>query len=1530
VTAWTKSVGPALIEAVGWCLVHSVWQVAALALVAAILLRAMDRSKAQSRYFVACASLVTMVLFPVSTCGLFARSRNASEIPVAAVDQTASETIDGGMRKARSTLLENRAKQTPTIEGAGDHSTAAASLLAPSRLEKSFPWLVGAWGVGVLVFALRLLGGWVWIHWLVRHETKPVSESWTESLGRLKKRLKLARAVRLLESARVQVPLAIGWLRPVILLPLTTLTGLPADQLEAILAHELAHIRRYDYLVNLAQSVVETFLFYHPAVWWISRRIRLERENCCDDWAVELCGDRLVYTRALASLEERRGSGWLFAPSARDGSLVARVRRVLGVAPPAESPAGGLAGTVALAMVGLLGLTFFFAPAASQARAAIEDPDVTVGTVVTPDGKPVEGADAWLVTMAYPEEKSITLAKARTDNNGLFRLVVNEKGQATRNRGWRTIYAHKAGSRPAAIDQPDTLGEVGFPIGVPIRLTLAAAVPTTFIIRDETGQPIAGARVAIHFLSEIRAYLPDELIDRIAVQTGPDGRAVLNAVPLEQIRQVRVSSASLGNQTFHTHEGFKAGEILQVRNALPLVGRVVADDPTAARGLPVLLNTYGEDYRNLTKHLSSGFARAVTDSEGRFRVPALATGTLFAAVQVSEDSLYQALSIKDRPFNASSRIELEIPLIRMIHVRGLVQDAESKKPIDGVGVCFSSPELVGGVLKFVKTDANGWYEALAHPGSTSYCHLSEPNGYLKQGRGVETAIGKADGQVLPPFELVRGQTVRGIVVDERGTPVAAAKVTGKWDRIIGPGPKDSPGMMMGANYSASATSDAQGEFILEGIHKGANVMVEAGFEEARTERPQQAVVGAAEPVKLVINSANTVSLHGQVVDAQGKPVVGALVQIRSRLLTENSSPEASPIRFDSGEIRTDHEGRFRTPRSIKRGAGYRAEIKPIETNLMSENTSWLALKTGTRPFFPRIALRGLRVVQGRVVNSQGMPIAGALIRQAGDGPAPTETMTDNEGRFALPGVVAEPAFLFVAKNDFRFTSKPIDGSDAAKIDVTVKAVDEPLPRALASLPSPLSRADELAILHHVFDGYADRVIKQGQPQELDEICHILVWKDPARAVELLSDHRLQNRETFLRFLLAVRLIRENDQDARNLIEAIPDANMRSYAFSETSAALPKTALDRRLGLLNDSLISGRAVVDPNDHVLRLADIGGRLSDLGKVEQATNVFREAEAIAAKLPVAGTSAWARGRLAEELATVDLQAALNLLKGTEEYRDHDQYLGHIAHELAPTSPAESERVLMMMRDAWPHFRDDYTQRVCYRMVSADEPQALALASKMKKPRLRARALGAMALALSRREQDRPRAVRLLYQAFDVLDEAAASRSDQWDGLGMACTAGAGLLPIVEQVDARLVPEFLSRALALRPPIPGATGGEGVYDIATAIVATMVARYDRSASRQILDGFTGRAIRRRIGLDDWGSMFRGEELFAAAAVVDPARAAAMIDELPESAGLSTRELKNSARMAVARILCRTGDDRWRHVERNLVHLWPIDSEED
>ena len=188
------------------------------------------------------------------------------------------------------------------------------------------------------------------------HGASPAAEGLQQIVARLSRRLHIGRGVRLLESTLVDVPTVIGWLKPVVLLPASALAGLSPQQLEAILAHELAHIRRHDYLVNLLQTLVETLLFYHPAVWWLSRRIRVERENCCDDLAVSLCGDPVTYATALADLEELRGAARpaFLAMAATGGSLLQRVRRLLGAPSHAGRAPGWLAGSATiLVMLGI-------------------------------------------------------------------------------------------------------------------------------------------------------------------------------------------------------------------------------------------------------------------------------------------------------------------------------------------------------------------------------------------------------------------------------------------------------------------------------------------------------------------------------------------------------------------------------------------------------------------------------------------------------------------------------------------------------------------------------------------------------------------------------------------------------------------------------------------------------------------------------------------------------------------------------------------------------------------------------------------------------------------------------------------------------------------------------------------------------------------------------------------------------------------------------------------------------------------------
>jgi uncharacterized protein involved in exopolysaccharide biosynthesis/beta-lactamase regulating signal transducer with metallopeptidase domain len=288
---------------------HSIWQGAALAVVYALLRPVLRRYSANVRYIFACATLLGTAVAPIIT--FLHLTLEAVTAP-----QSAFGVLGSGFH-ARTYNLRFDSAPTWTF-------TNWNRFLDPIA-----PWLVMAWGMGVMLLSVRWLHGYSRVRLLRTVQTASLDGVWLEALQDLKHRFNVSRRVRLVSSALAEVPMIIGWLRPVILLPVSTLTGLTQAQVVAILAHELAHVRRCDYLVNAFQNVVETILFYHPAIWWISRCIRDEREECCDDMVVRICGDRFGYARALFRLEELRGAPPCLAFAASGGSLLGRIRRLV-------------------------------------------------------------------------------------------------------------------------------------------------------------------------------------------------------------------------------------------------------------------------------------------------------------------------------------------------------------------------------------------------------------------------------------------------------------------------------------------------------------------------------------------------------------------------------------------------------------------------------------------------------------------------------------------------------------------------------------------------------------------------------------------------------------------------------------------------------------------------------------------------------------------------------------------------------------------------------------------------------------------------------------------------------------------------------------------------------------------------------------------------------------------------------------------------------------------------------------------------
>ena len=220
-------------------------------------------------------------------------------------------------------------------------ATEAARAWNPAQF---LPVIVWIWLAGVTILIARLAGGCWRVHRLRTATILAPLSSWQPAAERLARRLRVGVPFRLIESAVVDAPILIGWLQPLIVLPLAALAQMSAAQVEALVAHELAHIRRRDYAINLLQTIAEALLFFHPGVWWVSRRIRQEREHCCDDAAIVVVGEPAAYAEALMALASWRQREWQPSLGAAEGSLLLRIRRLLNVAPEDEAPRrGGLA-----------------------------------------------------------------------------------------------------------------------------------------------------------------------------------------------------------------------------------------------------------------------------------------------------------------------------------------------------------------------------------------------------------------------------------------------------------------------------------------------------------------------------------------------------------------------------------------------------------------------------------------------------------------------------------------------------------------------------------------------------------------------------------------------------------------------------------------------------------------------------------------------------------------------------------------------------------------------------------------------------------------------------------------------------------------------------------------------------------------------------------------------------------------------------------------------------------------------------------
>ncbi len=303
-----------LIYALGWTVLHSLWQALAIGLLMAVFMIFLQNKAAKLRYEVAAMSLFLVFVAALTTFLVYYDTAQT------AADFTSMTLME------HPASAENATAVTPLANGA-----ASKVEIFVHYFNQHLPLIVLVWLLGACFFLFRLMGGLAYIQRLKYQKNQPAPAQWTHKMQQLGRKLRLKKPVRLVESALATVPMVIGYFKPVILLPVGAVNGLSEAEVEAILAHELAHIYRNDFLINIFLSVIEVLFYFNPAVWWIAANVRTERENCCDDIAIQLCGSSLTYAKALVNLQQLSQSvpGYAMAFAGSKNQLLQRIKRIL-------------------------------------------------------------------------------------------------------------------------------------------------------------------------------------------------------------------------------------------------------------------------------------------------------------------------------------------------------------------------------------------------------------------------------------------------------------------------------------------------------------------------------------------------------------------------------------------------------------------------------------------------------------------------------------------------------------------------------------------------------------------------------------------------------------------------------------------------------------------------------------------------------------------------------------------------------------------------------------------------------------------------------------------------------------------------------------------------------------------------------------------------------------------------------------------------------------------------------------------------
>jgi hypothetical protein len=869
-----------------------------------------------------------------------------------------------------------------------------------------------------------------------------------------------------------------------------------------------------------------------------------------------------------------------------------------------------------------------------------------------------------------------------------------------------------------------------------------------------------------------------------------------------------------------------------------------------------------------------------------------------------------------------------------VELAGMVVDSGGK-PAAGVEVLLSSLHRIGGknpTLARTTTDAQGRFRHEA-PGTDPKYEIWTQWAYRPGASLAAQAVGAGEGLPKPgaPIKLTLGPP-RSEAVEVRdpiGRPVAGAHVRPAYFPI-----EVKRGGGYGLSYSLpipveiverlAARTDARGLVELPNLPPD-------GARFVRITAPrfgEQAVMPAVgKDGRGTARLAPIGRLAGRVLGPDPGRARGLRIEVTT---SRNGTGRVGFEPEGHAEAVIDESGRFEVP-ALAVGK-VRLTLLPRDGQPERElETPGVAIEAGRscEVSIPLPVANRLRTVRGRVLDQHGRPVAGAIVFQSGDGPKRTRATTDDQGRFRIDGVDDRPAFLFVRRAGYRFHGQLVE-EGGGPFTMILARTDERA-EAMRTRPSPMPHREELALARRVIGAYADKVLEAGDLDDKRQVLDALARVEPERVLAEAEKARFPDpiyNDAF-RMHVIKGMAQDDPEAAAEIAESGQTPYIRAFAYLTLFEAIDPAPGNRprRLERLDQALLHARGIKEADKRLPLLGRIADGLLDLGETDRATRLLREGEKLAREMPNAAFGGFARGAFADELARIDLDAALALIKGLSDPHEFDRHHANIAHELAGKDPAAAERVLAMVRDQWMH--DDGAVRVCYRMAPVDLARARRIAGGIRHTLKKPYALGVMAQAVAGPAKTRPAALELLAAAFNELEKAVGAGTDAFNNREGAAVTAASLLPVAEAIDPVLVPEYLWRSISFRRPTPGPESDphqESFLDGTAAGLAMRLARYDHETAAVILE-----PVVRRMGSDPngLGAAF-GREIVVALALVNPQRAAALLEQLPDAPpGTLLRQAKDWARRDLASLLARPWERRWKYLQWEYFYTWVPDVEE-